>query len=324
MVQGHFWTILPHLVRGRAKPAVPVLKWRATGADLGWGPVPLSGLLCEHPRADRCIVIVHGLGGSADSIYGREMTHLLVNRGWSVLRLNMRGADGSGADFYHAALTQDLSCALASPELAKYTHLAVVGYSMGGHISLRYALKPEEPRVRGVCAISAPLDLRDCAESLDRPRFNVYRRHVLRGLKSAFAKCARTGARLPSAPSELRRLDSIRGWDRLVVVPRFGFGRVDDYYATAMVGPRLGSVQVPTLYLGALHDPMIPEKRCRVFLDEARAHVDTRWAHWGGHVAFPRHVDFGLGPKPGLEAQTEYWLNEQCALATQAIDQSPN
>jgi predicted alpha/beta-fold hydrolase len=244
------------------------------------------------------------------------MTKLLLNRGWSVLRINQRGADSKGHDLYHAALTSDLESALSSPDLAHYTHLSIIGFSMGGHIALRHALAPTDRRVRAVCAISAPVDLADCATSIDRGRVNLYRRHVLDGLKAAYAQCASadgsTRRALPTPLAEVAKVDTIREWDRLVVVPRFGFGRVDDYYATASVGPRLPSLEIPALYLGAVEDPMIPEPRCRLFLDAAGEGLVTRWVRRGGHVAFPRHVDFGLGPQPGLEAQTEAWLSQRC------------
>lgn len=241
------------------------------------------------------------------------MTQLLVNRGWSVLRLNMRGADARGLDLYHAALTVDLEDAIGSPALAQYAHLAVIGYSLGGHVALRYGQNPSDERIRAVCAISAPLDLLDCANSLDAPRFNVYRRHVLRGLKAQYhrVRSARRGP-MPGSAREIDKLDSIREWDRLVVVPRFGFGRVDDYYASASAGPRLDRLRVPSLYLGSRGDPMIPSQRCRVFLDAAGDRIDARWVEGGGHVAFPRHIDFGLGPKPGLEGQAEAWLDARC------------
>ena len=315
-VQGHFWTIVPHFVRGRARTAVEAQPWTAQGKDLGWGPIPLSGSLFEHPGATRCAIVVHGLGGSAQSVYGREMTTLLVNRGWSVLRLNLRGADAAGLDLYHAALVDDLQAAIASKKLAHYTHIGIVGFSLGGHIALRQAMLEEDPRVRGVCAISAPLDLADCANSLDGPAFNVYRRHLLVGLKAQFARCPPDRRAMLGDRGHARtvaKLDSIRGWDSEVIVPRFGFGRVQDYYATASAGPRLQQIRVPALYLGAHADPMIPEARCHAFLGAAKQSVDARWAKRGGHVAFPRKVDFGLGPKPGLEAQVESWLNARCS-----------
>ena len=313
-VQGHFWTIVPHFVRGRAEPAVPGRRFGMQGRDLGWGPVPITGKLFEHPHASRCAIVVHGLGGSADSVYGREMTALLLNRGWSVLRLNLRGADEEGRDLYHAALTADLEDALTSPAVAHYAQVAIIGFSLGGHITLRWAQNPSDPRVVGVCAISAPIDLKDCAKSLDSARFNVYRRHVLRGLKAQYARIAkaREAADLPSPPAQVDKVDSIQAWDRLVVVPRFGFGRVQDYYASASAGPRLGQLRVPALYLGSRADPMVPSPRCESFLERAGDRVDARWVDGGGHVAFPRHINFGLGPKPGLEAQTEAWLDDRC------------
>ena len=51
-------------------------------------------------------------------------------------------ADGRGEDFYHAGLTVDLEAAIASPELARYQRILILGYSLGGHVVLRYAANP--------------------------------------------------------------------------------------------------------------------------------------------------------------------------------------
>ena len=64
------------------------------------------------------LLIVHGLGGSAKSPYTAKAAHAAAAAGLSSLRLNLRGADLLGEDYYHAGMTADLAAAIASPELA--------------------------------------------------------------------------------------------------------------------------------------------------------------------------------------------------------------
>jgi predicted alpha/beta-fold hydrolase len=102
------------------------------------GPVQLSGRLREHPGATTLLLVVHGLGGSASSHYAIPAAVAADAEGISCLRLNLRGADRNGSDFYHAGLTADLRATVAGLP-ARYERVFLLGYSMGGHLALRYA-----------------------------------------------------------------------------------------------------------------------------------------------------------------------------------------
>ena len=59
------------------------------------------------------------------------------------MRFNMRGADRSGEDVYHAGTTEDLRAMLRSPALARFRRIHVIGFSLGGHILIRWATEPD-------------------------------------------------------------------------------------------------------------------------------------------------------------------------------------
>src|SRR5690349_10408712 len=147
-LQGHLWTIRPwllHVLRPRAAPAsVP---WSAVVDDPRVGPVRLSGLHVARTGARAIVVIVHGLGGDVSGHYMIGAAAAADRAGLASLRLNLRGADGSGDDFYNAGLTEDLRAAIASPALAGYPSIYVLGYSLGGHLTLRYATESIDARV---------------------------------------------------------------------------------------------------------------------------------------------------------------------------------
>lgn len=287
MLAGHWWTVAPELGE-RVRPVVapPSAAWETTLDDPRVGPVRLRGRLRERAGATTLLVVVHGLGGSPDSPYCRRAAALAERRGWSCLRIGLRGSSGDGEDLYHAGLGEDVARALRDPGLARYERVLVVGYSLGGHVALWLGLAPE-PRVAAVAAVSAPLDLdRGCA-AIDRRRAWVYRRHVLEGLVQGYrAVAARRAVATPVR--EVARVRTLREWDRLTVVPRFGFADVDDYYRRASVGPRLGELKVPALYVGMRHDPMVPASTVEPSLRAAAGGgLATRWLDAGGHVAAP-------------------------------------
>jgi uncharacterized protein len=237
-------------------------------------------------------------------------THAAQAAGLGCLRLNLRGADRSGDDFYHAGLTADLDAALASDELREIERIFVLGYSLGGHLVLRYATGGPDPRVRAVAAICAPLALDASATAIDRPERWIYRQHVLRGLLEIYQSVA-ARRRVPLPLTAARRIRTIRDWDHRIVAPRHGFESAEHYYTEVSVATRLAALKVPALLVQAEHDPMVLAETVRPALAAASQHLEVHWVETGGHVGFPRDLRLGSGSVLGLERAVTTWLTEQ-------------
>src|SRR5687768_6691352 len=87
-IGGHAWTVLSHL-RDKVRPPLPPpsVPWRAELVDPAVGTVRLSGLVDHVPGADRIIIILHGMGGSAERAYCAHAATAARARGVSTLRL---------------------------------------------------------------------------------------------------------------------------------------------------------------------------------------------------------------------------------------------
>jgi hypothetical protein len=311
-IHGHYWTIAPwlsHVLRPEREPAST--PFSASIEDPVFGALTLHGKLQERPGETSLLVIVHGLGGTNESHYVIHAAAAATRAGVPHLRLNLRGAGGAGLDFYHAGLFADLHAAVSSPALARYERIYVLGYSLGGHIALRYAAAPSrDARLRAVAAVCPPVDLDRTAAAIDRPERWVYRRHLLTGLKQMYSGAFRRRAG-PLTLQEARSIGTVRGWDHRIVAPRFGYKSAEHYYAEESVAPRLGDIGVPSLLIAAEADPMVPADTVRPGLARASSLLDVRWLASGGHVGFPRALDLGLGGAGktiGLEAQVIDWL----------------
>jgi len=308
---GHLWTIAPRLRHAVAPRQAPVAaEWGAVVEDPVAGAVRLSGRLREEPGSRVLLVVVHGLGGSAESHYAVRMARAAAQAGVACLRLNLRGADRRGADFYHAGLTADVHAALAAPALAAYERVALVGYSLGGHLVLRAAAEPLDPRVRAAVAVSTPLDLALSCSTIDRPQAAIYRHYVMGSLKQIYAAVAARRP-VPLAVAAAAEIDSLREWDERIVAPRHRFASAEEYYRTQSAGPRLGGLRVPTLLVEAENDPMVPADTVRPWLPAGLPALEVFWVASGGHAAFPSQLDLGLGGGPGLEPQILAWLGRQ-------------
>lgn len=310
---GHFWTLAPHVAhlvaRGRALRDEP---WETFVDDPKWGPLRLTGWLRTRTRGDSLVVLIHGLGGSAESSYMLRFARACDEVGLAYLRFNMRGADRRGEDIYHAGQTEDLRAMLRSPALASFERIYLVGFSMGGHTTMRWGTEPgRDPRVKAIAAVCSPLDLRFGAHHIQRPAGRPYQWHVLRGLKEIY-RAARTRRPLPITVERANAIRTILEWDDEVIVPRFGFESRRHYYESQSAGPRLATMEVPSLFIASRADPVVTADQLRPWLAEASDAVEVAWIH-GGHIGFPDLVLDGQGTVPHraavpLEPQLLRWL----------------
>ncbi|MFW5965921.1 MAG: alpha/beta fold hydrolase [Persicimonas sp.] len=311
---GHAWTIAPalrHRVFPRTGPAAD--DWSMTLEDPRVGPVEITGRYARR-ESRTLVVLVHGLGGHAESAYMVDAAAAVDRAGLSCLRLCLRGAGGTGEDIYHAGLTEELHAALSHPDFEGYEHLVVIGFSLGGHVALRAAVEGGHRRLRAVGAVCPPLDLREVQRWLDAPARKIYRAYILNELRAMYARVARRG-RAPTPMARIRPVRTLLEWDALTVVPRFGFDDPDDYYETMSVGPQLEDVQVPALIVAGRHDPMIPAHVAERFLEDSPALSEVCWVDDGGHVFFPRGVETGLSDEERLVGQMLGWFERRCRAA---------
>ncbi len=308
---GHLWTIAPRLRHALAPRQAPAAaEWSGLVEDPVVGPVRLSGMLRAEPGSRRLLIVLHGLGGSHASHYAVRMARAAAAAGLACLRLDLRGADRRGEDFYHAGLTADVHAALASPALAGYARVDIVGYSLGGHLALRLAAEPLPARVRALAAVCTPLDLALSSAAIDRPQSAIYRRYVLDALREIYAAvAARRAVPIPAAAAAA--IATLREWDERVVAPRHRFASADDYYCSQSAAARLGELRRPVLLVEAENDPMVPAATVRPLLGGRIPGLEARWVESGGHAAFPSALDLGMGGGPGLEAQLLAWLERQ-------------
>lgn len=311
MLRGHLWTIVPTM-RGWLQNPVNGESWQGSVEDSQFGSIVLRGrfhssnTVRDDSYRKRLVVLIHGLGGSADSTYVRNAAVEALAHGYAVLRLSLRGADGSGQDMYNAGLTADLKAALADPAFVSFEDIVVIGFSLGGHIALRAAVEGLDPRVKSVVAIGSPVDLSPGAKALDHRSRTLYREYILRELRAMYGRLAEQG-RNHTPLTRIQNVRSLREFDALTIVPRFGFDDVEDYYAKSSVAPILPDLTIPALYVGSSLDPMIPRALVEPWLAKGGPNLHAIWVDDGGHVYFPSGLDLKLGGSLGVIRQALSW-----------------
>ena len=284
--RGHFWTLYPRIrevlrLNSKARDAT---RWTL---DLAHAPgCVLTGALRQVPGAEGIVVLIHGLGGSIESPYMHDGALAAERLGLSSLRLNLRGADLRGDGFYHAGLTADLSAVLSSPLVGKYRQVLLVGYSLGGHLVLRYLGEGAKPAVAGGVSICSPVKLSVAARHLDRKALWLYRRHVMRGLHATYAAYC-SGREVAVSSERASRIRTIAEWDERIVAPHHGFRDAEDYWASTSAAAVLGESKTPTVSIWGDGDPMVPRAAVEPYLVQNDLR-DDYWIPHGGHVGFSK------------------------------------
>lgn len=210
------------------------------------------------------VILVHGLGGCHQSTYMMRCSAKLQARGFRVFRMDLRGC-GAGMSLarrpLHAGRSEDAAAVLAHVHaLCPDSPIHLVGFSMGGNIVLKLAGElggHAPPHLASVLAVSPPIDLAKCSESIQRGFSRVYDRRFVRSLVKHVEE---RDAMLPDAltRSLQPRPKQLKEFDGVFTAPLSGFADVDDYYARASSGPGLKQIAVPTLIITAKSDPIVP------------------------------------------------------------------
>lgn len=307
----HIETLAPYAWFAAFPPKAPEPAfWHTKVEDPDKGEINLTGELRDPGGARDLYVLVHGLGGGTDSIYCKRGAAAVAAIGQASLCLALRGADRLGEDFYNIALKADLEATMRSPRLAYFERIFLIGYSMGGYVTMHYARNPNDERVKAAAAICTPIDLKDAQLHIDSLSAWIYRKHVLKGLIEIYQNVAKRKP-VPNDPALVAKVRTMHDWDRLTIAPRYGYDSPEHYYEALNIRPHLGSLKIPVLHVASRRDPVIAPRTIEPFLDAAAAPYELHWADAGGHVNWSRRLDLGLGGTPGLEGQLFSWFERQ-------------
>jgi predicted alpha/beta-fold hydrolase len=245
------------------------------------------------------VVLSHGLEGSADSHYARDLMAHARMRGWHGVVAHFRGCSGEDNRLpraYFAGDSEDIERMLRHVRsLHPDAPIYAVGVSLGGNALLKWlgeAGAAAASLVERAAAVSAPLDLAAASNALDRG-FNrrVYTARFLATLKR---KALRKAQRFPGTldAGAIAAATTFREFDTLVTARLHGFRDADDYWLRVSSRPLLKCIAVPALIINARNDPFLPA-RVLPTADEVSPAVTLEQPETGGHVAFPS------GPFPG-------------------------
>ena len=288
----------PYLPGRHLQTIVPALfpaSWSGAGSQTEMVEVePGTRLLLrvDRPAASPrgTLVLIHGLGGSADSGYMRRTAALALPRGWITVRVNLRNCGGTEAlarTLYNAGQSDDAGSIMKELARAGFPlPFALVGFSLGGNLVLRYAgLAGRHCHAAAIVAVNPPVDLEASVRSLERWRNAVYHGYFTWRLCSLLRRIRRVRP-VPGPAADPLRIGSVRNFDERFTAPDGGYASAEDYYRHASAAPCLGGIEAPSLILSSRDDPFVPAEMFRSVRPSCRRCVTLAQPGRGGHVGY--------------------------------------
>ena len=247
------------------------------------------------------VLLVHGLGGSAESDYVRATAMSMLQAGFNVARVDLRGAGWSwytSTGLYHAGKTGDLRdvirqlALMPEAQVAAEPRIFLMGFSLGGNATIKLLGEPmDDLPVAAAVAVSAPLDLNAGAVHLSRMAFGLYEKYLLTGLRRQVLRPGPDGnPRVTEQERQLvREARTIADFDDAITAPRHGWRDADEYYRVNSSGQFLAAAAAPLLVIHSVDDPMVPSGPYRDVDWESLGQQGTvrrAVTGEGGHVGF--------------------------------------
>jgi predicted alpha/beta-fold hydrolase len=234
--------------------------------DCGEG-VRLQGFYspqAEHGRVavGRLAVLLHGWEGSAASSYVLSCAALLYQRGFDVVRLNLRDHGSTHAlnrDLFHSCRLPEVVGAIrALSARLPEARVCLGGFSLGGNFMLRVAADSHAPEtIAGVVAISPVIDPQATLRALEQG-LGLYRRYFVRRWSRSLRIKQRAWPGVHEF-ADLWQLQDLRQMTAALVRRYTEFATLEAYLeGYALTGKRLESLRVPASILLSADDPIIP------------------------------------------------------------------
>jgi predicted alpha/beta-fold hydrolase len=238
------------------------------------------------------VLLSHGLEGSSDRQYIQGAAKLFSKNNWDVLAWNCRSCSGEmnrTARLYHHGDIEDIGTVI-NHALAKkdYQNVVMIGFSMGGAMSLNYLGKNGKKipaQIKAAVAFSTPCDLKEGAEILNLKSNAVYRKRFLKNLKK---KILIKGQEYPGLV-DLKKLEDIKEWrdfDEHFSAPLNNYKDADDFYFNSSAKNFMENIQIPTLLVNAQNDPILTPACSPISMAKNHPNLFIENPDQGGHCGF--------------------------------------
>ncbi len=257
-------------------------------------------------NSDKVIVVIHGLEGSSNSTYIQSLTKKMNANNYDIIAVNLRSCSGEPNNLlssYHSGKSEDLVEVIQYiKNNFNYKNINVVGYSLGGNITLKYMGEVgENSIVKSAIAVSVPCSLKGSSIAMTKKGNKLY---VKNFLKTLIPKANLKFKKFPNSDldiEKIRKAINFSDFDNNYTAPTHGFKNADDYYEKSSCTQYLKDIKKPTLLITSLDDPFLNEACFPTKEAKKSKHFHLLTTKYGGHVGFCEH--FNMKKNNWLENQ---------------------
>jgi len=297
---GHWQTILPTTIR-----RVRGLQYERERLELADGD--FLDLDWVNNQSQDLLILTHGLEGNSDRIYMKGMAKFFADQHWDVLAWNCRSCseemNRAFRLYYHGEIEDIATVIDHALNTRNYQRIVLVGFSMGGNITLKYlgvngSNIPKQ--ITHGLAFSTPCDLAESIKELEKPKNKFYNRLFFKRLEAKIrAKAAQFPDRL-----DLSKFAEIKVWrdfDTYFSAPLTGLSSADEFYFEASSRNFMAGTTIPTLIVNAQNDPLLNDSSSPKDISENHPYLYLETPKKGGHVGF------GMGNRSHVWAELRAW-----------------
>lgn len=287
---GHLQTIYPSLFR---KIEVDYTRERielpdGDFLDLDWAFTKAG------EASEKLVVVTHGLEGDSTRHYVTGMVKKFTENGFDGLGWNSRSCSreiNRLPRFYHHGDAEDLRYVVEyAIKTHNYKQIVVVGFSMGGSLTLRLVgekpdLLPQE--VKAAITASVPLDLPTSVTELYKRGKRFYMQRFINKLgKKIEIKSKMYPDNKLLSMKDYDKIKNFEDFDNRYTAPLHGYKNATDFYAQASAKPLLKNIKVPTLIVQAINDPFLSKACLEIGEASSNNNLTFELLTYGGHVGF--------------------------------------
>ncbi|AUC84406.1 alpha/beta hydrolase [Polaribacter sp. ALD11] len=260
-----------------------ITTWDADFIDLDFSQVGSKNL----------VLLIHGLEGSSESKYIASTSNHLNKKGLDTVCFNLRSCSGEDnllLATYHSGKTEDLDFVVNHLlENYNYDTVSIVGFSLGGNLTLKYLGEYEQTlstKIKGGIAISVPIDIASAEVEMEKLKNKLYIELFFKTMKNKVLEKAHKFPEYNLDKDKLFKATKFKHLEHLYTVPIFGFKSPEDYWEKASAKPYLSKIDRPTLLINAKDDTFLSEE-CyprKEAIQSTNFHLEI--PDYGGHCGF--------------------------------------
>jgi uncharacterized protein len=291
----HFNTIYPTLLRKVEN--IKYFRQRIETSDGDFLDLDFSQV-----GSNKLVIVLHGLESSSEHSYVKGVIKLFNEQNYDAWAVNLRGCSGEDNNLirsYHSGDTKDLVEIIQYVQnTKKYSHIALVGFSLGGNLVLKYLGEQStiiQSLVKCAAVISVPCCLKSSSERLAENNNHLYMQRFIRSLKK---KIKGKHTKFPELIDlqQFANIKTFKDFDNLYTAPYNGFVDAEDYWQQCSSKGFISAIAIPTLIINALDDPFLGAECYPIEQAKNSQFVFLETPEYGGHVGFT-----------SFNKENEYW-----------------